>query len=42
MSRLYGLRRLHQEEEGVLAATAHEHHELLDLVEAGDRAGAEA
>lgn len=42
MSRLYGLRRLHQEEEGALAATAHEHHELLDLVEAGDRAGAEA
>lgn len=42
MSRLYGLRRLHQEQEGALAATAHEHHELLDLVEAGDRAGAEA
>lgn len=42
MSRLYGLRRLHEEREDALVATAHEHHELLDLVEAGDRAGAEA
>lgn len=40
LSRLLGLRRLH--EEGVLVVTAQEHHQLLDLVEAGDREGAQA
>ncbi|MFE5307396.1 GntR family transcriptional regulator [Isoptericola sp. NPDC056605] len=40
MSRLLGLQGLH--EEGRLVATIREHHELLDLLEAGDAAGAEA
>lgn len=39
MSRLSAVRRLH--EEGLLASTMREHHALLDLVEAGDAAGAE-
>lgn len=38
-TRLYGLRAM--AEAGTLAATAREHHELLDHVEAGDRAAAE-
>ena len=40
MARLSALRRLY--EEGRLGATAREHHDLLDLVEARDVAGAEA
>lgn len=39
-TRLYGLRAM--AEAGTLAATAREHHELLDQIEAGDRAAAEA
>lgn len=40
MTRLYGLRRL--SEQGDLVDTAHEHHQLLDHIEAGDREAAEA
>ncbi|WP_217700774.1 GntR family transcriptional regulator [Krasilnikoviella flava] len=40
MSRLLGLQKLH--EEGRLAATICEHHELLDLLAAADAPGAEA
>ncbi|MET9801588.1 GntR family transcriptional regulator [Streptomyces sp. NPDC006368] len=39
-SRLYGLTAL--DERGLLVASAREHHELLDLMVAGDAAGAEA
>lgn len=39
-TRLYGLRAM--AEAGTLAATAQEHHELLDHLEAGDRSAAEA
>ncbi|MDO5492412.1 MAG: GntR family transcriptional regulator [Nesterenkonia sp.] len=39
-TRLYGLRAM--AEAGTLAATAREHHELLDHVEAGDRAAVES
>ncbi|TWS21110.1 GntR family transcriptional regulator [Tsukamurella asaccharolytica] len=40
MTRLYGLRALR--DQGRLEASAHEHHELLDLILAGDAPGAAA
>lgn len=38
MTRLYGLRSLH--DQGQLETTAHEHHQLLDLIESADADGA--